>query len=67
MQFNNSSDKANSLYHDTIYWLTGSRNSSTAILPIEDFTANANFALDDFVRTYYQFGGRWQYDDPNHK
>jgi hypothetical protein len=66
MQINNSSDKANSLYHDAIYWLTGSRNSSTAILPIEDFIANANFALDDFVRQYFQVGGRWQYDDPNH-
>ncbi len=66
MQFNNSSNKENSLYHDAIYWLTGSRLSSAAVLPIEDFTGNANFALDAFVRKYFEASGRWQYDDKNH-
>ena len=66
MEFNNSSNKENSLYHDAIYWLTGSRLSSTAVLPIEDFTGNANYALDAFVRKYFEASGRWQYDDSNH-
>ena len=66
MRFNDSSNKESSLYHDTIYWLTGSRQSSSAILPIVDFTGNANFALDAFVRKYFQVSGRWQYDDSNH-
>lgn len=62
MKFNDSSDKANSLYHDALFW-TGAKSTT---LDIDDFTRSANFALDAVVRKIFKADGRFQYDDANY-
>lgn len=66
MEIRNDTNKENSLYHDYLFWIAGSRDASTTAYPFVDFVGNANFALDAVVRKIYRTDGRWQYDDLNH-
>jgi hypothetical protein len=61
MYFNDSSNKEQSLYHDTLA-LTGSQTTTYDIM---DFTRDANFALDDYRLKIFDVSGRWQQADTN--
>ena len=65
MQFFNSTNKENSLYHDTLN-LCGILSTDTTTLPIADFTRSANEALKLTNQIIWQSTGEWEFDDSNY-
>lgn len=64
MQFNNSSSKEVSLYHDCLGTL-GISESDTTTYPIATFTRNANKWLATANQWIWDASGEWEYDDSN--
>jgi len=65
MQFFNSTNKENSLYHDCLN-LCGILSTDTTTLPITDFTRSANEALKLTSQLIWQNTGEWSFDDSNY-
>jgi hypothetical protein len=64
MQFNNTSSKENSLYHDCLS-LLGLSSTDTTSYPIVDFTRSANEAYKLTNQIIWQSSGEWEFDDSN--
>ncbi|MDD5551118.1 MAG: hypothetical protein PHS34_07660 [Candidatus Omnitrophica bacterium] len=66
MQFFNSTNKENSLYHDCLA-LLGLSSSDTTSYPIADFTRSANEAYKLTNQIIWQSTGEWEFDDSNYE
>ena len=65
MQYFNSTNKENSLYHDCLS-LLGLSTSDTTSYPIADFTRSANEAYKLTNQLIWQNTGEWEFDDSNY-